>query len=163
MHSSPTTQIPSPAPGFATTNQSQTTHAQNAKSPGAERPLADIISDQFPPFDAQTLVCQPFENEAVRDAKFEEELGGMLLKAILETHAWAAARPKHEAALETQKLEDQISQIMATEREQGMCSPAPSTSSSFFRLRIVEQTRERLGEFVRRMKTALAALTGTPF
>lgn len=137
------------------------------KNQGLERPLAEVISQQFLQFDAQNLVVQPFGNEASRDAKFEqgllcvynahicaievlndsiddflhEELSEMLLKAILETHAWAAARPKHEATLESQKLEDQISHIMDTEREQGMCSPTPSfpssfSSSSFTRLKI---------------------------
>ena len=133
------------------------------------------------------------------------ELSSMLLDVIIETQAWASARPKHEAAMESQKLEEQISHILATEREQGMSSPAPSSSSSFFRVRFVgmphsvmasllrcynidsnysfvlsvwsldilllifvaltitAQTRERLGEFVRRMKTALAALAGSPF
>jgi hypothetical protein len=61
----------------------------------------------------------------------------MLLDVIIETHAWASARPKHEAAMESQKLEEQISHIIATEREQGMSSPAPSSSSSFFRVRFV--------------------------
>jgi len=55
----------------------------------------------------------------------------MLLNILLETHAWASARPKHEAALEGRLLEDQIAQIMDTEREQGMCSPTPSSSSLF--------------------------------
>jgi hypothetical protein len=136
------------------------------------------------------------------------ELSNTLLDVIMETNAWASARPKHEATMESQKLEEQISHIMTTEREQGMSSPAHSSSSSFFRVRFVgmphsvmasltnfrcynvdsdhsfvlrswsldiplliflyfgtitEQTRERLGEFVRRMKTALAALAGSPF
>ena len=136
------------------------------------------------------------------------ELSNMLLDAIMETHAWASARPKHEAMMESQKLEEQISHIISTESEQGMSSPAHSSSSSFFRVRFVgmphsvmaflqilrcynldpdhsfvlcawsldfplliffcfgtitERTRERLGDFVRRMKTALAALTESPF
>ncbi|KIM46862.1 hypothetical protein M413DRAFT_63680 [Hebeloma cylindrosporum] len=124
-----------------------------------ERPLADIISEQFPSFDAESLIVRPFEDEAARDAKFEKDLSNMLLDVIIETHAWASARPKHEAAVESQKLEEQISHIIATEREQGMSSPAPSSSSSFF-----VSDSSRLGEFVRRMKTALAALTGgSPF
>lgn len=139
----------------------------------------------------------------------------MLLNVILKTHAWAASRPKHEAAFESQKLEEEIAQIMDTEREQGMCSPTPSApissiSSSSFGTRVIgmqlllvcvcmriyacflsyrrqccyildpcalfynhhthllwrifylEQTRQRLGEFVHRMKTALAALMGVP-
>ncbi|KAF8884904.1 hypothetical protein CPB84DRAFT_1655101, partial [Gymnopilus junonius] len=126
-----------------------------------ERPLADVISETFPPFDAQSRIAQPFSDSEARDATFHE---GALLKAILETHAWAASRPKHESAVEGQKLEERIAHVMDTEREQGMCSPRPTSqssfSSSFYRFRIVEQTREKLGEFVRKMKTALAALTG---
>lgn len=63
----------------------------------------------------------------------------MLLKAIIDTHAWAASRPKHESAVEGQKLEERIAHIMDTEREQGMCSPTPTseTSSSFNRFKIV--------------------------
>lgn len=37
-----------------------------------DRPLTDIISERFAPFDAQNLIAQPFENEAGRSAKFEE-------------------------------------------------------------------------------------------
>jgi hypothetical protein len=66
----------------------------------------------------------------------------MLLNVILKTHAWAASRPKHEAAREGRKLEEEISQIMDTEREQGMCSPTPSAtpsslSSSSFGARVI--------------------------
>jgi len=68
----------------------------------------------------------------------------MLLDVILETHAWASARPKHEAEMESQKLEEQISHIIAQEREQGMSSPAPSSSSSLFRVRIVGMPRSVL-------------------
>jgi len=65
------------------------------------------------------------------------ELGNMLLGVIIETHAWASARPRHQTAMDGQKLEEQISHIIAIEREQGMSSPAPSSSSSFFRVRFV--------------------------
>lgn len=65
------------------------------------------------------------------------ELSSILLDVIMETNAWASARPKHEAAMESQKLEEQISHIITTEREQGMSSPANSSSSSFFRVRFV--------------------------
>ncbi|KAF8960335.1 hypothetical protein BDZ97DRAFT_1834167, partial [Flammula alnicola] len=184
---------PTPGQGMNLTNAEPPSERQNAKSPRMERPLAEIISEQFPPFDAESLIVNPFQDEAGRDAKFEEELSARLLNAILMTHAWAASRPKHEAMIESRKLEDEISQIMETERQQGMCTPTPS-SSSFYRVGIVGmlasfctghtsspcssrplyaelgsysllsfQTREKLGEFVRRMKTALAALIGTPF
>ncbi|KJA18444.1 hypothetical protein HYPSUDRAFT_45305 [Hypholoma sublateritium FD-334 SS-4] len=118
-------------------------HAQSdEKSDDPERPIADIISEQFPTFDADAHVVSQFSEEAARDAKFEEELGTMLLNVVMKTHAWAASRPRHEAAVAGRTLEAEIAQIMQTEAEQ-------------------EQTRQRLGEFVHRMKNALAALMGT--
>lgn len=42
------------------------------KSSDSERPLADIISEQFPAFDADAQVVRQFSEEAARDAKFEE-------------------------------------------------------------------------------------------
>lgn len=57
------------------------------------------------------------------------DLSDMLLDVILETHAWAAARPKHEHQSEVHKLENQISEVMEREKEQGMC---PSESSSLY-------------------------------
>ncbi len=42
------------------------------KSREPERPIADIISEQFPAFDADAQVVRQFSEEATRDAKFEE-------------------------------------------------------------------------------------------
>ena len=42
------------------------------KSREPDRPIADIISEQFPAFDADALVVRQFSEEATRDAKFEE-------------------------------------------------------------------------------------------
>uniref|UniRef100_A0A8H7XV87 Uncharacterized protein n=1 Tax=Psilocybe cubensis TaxID=181762 RepID=A0A8H7XV87_PSICU len=153
-----------PATPLVLTNPGTQPSPRNQNS-SVERPLAEVITEEFAPFDAENLVVQPFQEDVSRDAKFEQELSNMLLNAILETHAWASARPKHEAAMESQNLEDQISNIMSTEREQGMCSPTPSISSSFsmsssfIRLPIIEKTRAKLADFVRKMKTAIAALT----
>ncbi|KAJ3516758.1 hypothetical protein NLJ89_g919 [Agrocybe chaxingu] len=161
----PTENPPSPVtPDLHNTSQPPKAEAKKIKMNGTpkEIPLADIIAQQFPPFDAQNLVVNPFEERAKKDATFEEELSAMLLDCMLEFHAWSSARPKHEASLASQSLEEQISQIMETEKQQGMSSPTPSSSSSlrsFYRHRIVERTRAKLGEFVERMKTALAALT----
>lgn len=47
----------------------------------------------------------------------------MLLDVILETHAWAAARPKHESHAAVQKFEKKISEVMEVEKEQGMSPP----------------------------------------
>jgi len=71
----------------------------------------------------------------VANARHVLELSSMLLDIILETHAWASARPKHEAAMETQKLEEHVSRVI--EKEQGMSSPAPSFSSSPLHVTII--------------------------
>lgn len=69
------------------------------------------------------------------------DLSEMLLDVILETHAWAAARPKHERQSEVQKLENKISEVMETEKEQGMCS---SESSSLYSSLFLGMLRSRL-------------------
>ncbi len=43
----------------------------------------------------------------------------MLLDVVLETHAWASARPKYESQVAVQKFEKKISQVMEVEKEQG--------------------------------------------
>ncbi|KAK0458776.1 uncharacterized protein EV420DRAFT_1230020, partial [Desarmillaria tabescens] len=121
-----------------------------------DRPLTEIIGQTFPSFDHQSIVVKPFEEESARDVAFSQELSAMLLDVVLETHAWASARPKHESQVAVQKFEKKISQVMEVEKEQGM---SPFSLSSLPSV-IFEQTRERLNEFVSRMKTALAALTG---
>ncbi|KIK68568.1 hypothetical protein GYMLUDRAFT_114669, partial [Collybiopsis luxurians FD-317 M1] len=129
--------------------------SQSSPALAADRPLADIISETFPSFDHQRLVVGPFTEETARDAKFEQ--GTMLLDVILETHAWASARPKFESQLAVQKLENKISDVIEVEKTQGM---SESSSSSFWPALLFEQTRQSLNEFVTRMRTALAALTG---
>lgn len=49
------------------------------KSPAASlatqaqsRPILDLISQTFPPFDHRASIVTPFENENQRDAKFQE-------------------------------------------------------------------------------------------
>jgi hypothetical protein len=37
-----------------------------------ERPVEDIISEDFPPYDAESMIVRPFEDEAARHAKFEK-------------------------------------------------------------------------------------------
>ena len=47
------------------------------------------------------------------------ELGRLMLDLIMETHAWAAARPKHESANAVGNYEKKIADIMEVEKEQG--------------------------------------------
>ncbi|KAJ7042512.1 hypothetical protein C8F04DRAFT_1076184 [Mycena alexandri] len=81
----------------------------------------------------------------------------MLLDAALEAHAWASARPFHETDMATEMYEKQIMQVQQQESEQGMLA-RPLNPPSFFSL-VFEKTRQRLNEFVARMRSALAALT----
>ncbi|KAF8814776.1 hypothetical protein BYT27DRAFT_7058753, partial [Phlegmacium glaucopus] len=129
-----------------------------ASSSASERPLAEIISEKFLPFDSTTYIINPFSAEAARDVMLEEEYTTMLLEAILQTHAWATSRFKRKAQLECQELENQNHTIINMEREQGMCSPTPSSSISASSLS--SSARESLANFVTQMKKALAALTG---
>ncbi|GLB42352.1 hypothetical protein LshimejAT787_1103670 [Lyophyllum shimeji] len=136
LSSSPPKQI-SPVPRTRS-NQTQGTSPNKTVQ---NRPLSDIIGETFPPFDHQACIVTPFNNELNRDAAFERELSSMLLDAIIETHAWASTRPKHESSLAAQSIEQKIVSVMETEKEQ-------------------DKTRQQLNHFVTQIKTALAALTG---
>ncbi|KAJ6604384.1 hypothetical protein DFH09DRAFT_1122516 [Mycena vulgaris] len=106
------------------------------------RPLVELIGAPFPSFDCETAVVLPFQDEAARDDTFQKELNEMLLDAALESHAWSSARPFHETDLATRKFEQKIMAVQAQEHEQ-------------------EKTRQRLNDFFTRMRSALAALTGS--
>ncbi|KAJ7706459.1 hypothetical protein B0H17DRAFT_1037313 [Mycena rosella] len=155
----------------------------SAKNPPRNRPLAELIGAPFPAFDYETTVILPFQDETSRDESFQKELNKMLLDATLEAHAWASARPFHETDLATRKFEQEILSVQEQEREQGMyltTRPPPSFLFLLFGRRILppglftsrftvfldcllilapEKTRQRLNEFVTRLKSALAALT----
>lgn len=65
----PAAQPPEPN---ATQRPAETKRQNSLKKKIVERPLVDIISEQFPSFDAEALIVRPFEDEAARDAKFEK-------------------------------------------------------------------------------------------
>ncbi|KAJ6519560.1 hypothetical protein C8R45DRAFT_951908 [Mycena sanguinolenta] len=117
------------------------------------RPLVELITTPFPAFDCESAVVVPFQKETARDDEFQKELNEMLLDAALQAHAWASARPFQETDIATRKFEQEIMVLQAQENEQGM--PPPSLLFLFF-----EKTRQRLNEFVTRIRSALAALTG---
>lgn len=48
------------------------------------------------------------------------DLSAMLLDLIIETHAWASARPKHESTLAAHKIEQKIVSVIEAEKQQGM-------------------------------------------
>ncbi|KZT04478.1 uncharacterized protein LAESUDRAFT_814078 [Laetiporus sulphureus 93-53] len=125
------------------------------QSGGANRPekraISEIISDTFPPFDHRSVIVEPFDSEVKRDAEFLEKLNDMLLEVMLEFHAWSTARPSFESDRAADALEKEVKTVMDMEKEQGMCRHPQSS--------LIEKTRQRLSDFVTRIKLALAALT----
>ncbi|KAH9840550.1 uncharacterized protein C8Q71DRAFT_412560 [Rhodofomes roseus] len=105
------------------------------------RAIADVISKTYPSFDHRATVVEPFDSESRRDVEFLEKLNVMLLELMLEFHAWSTARPAHESDTTADALEKEVKTVIELEKEQ-------------------EKTRQRLNEFVTRIKLALAALTG---
>ncbi|PCH35231.1 hypothetical protein WOLCODRAFT_139815 [Wolfiporia cocos MD-104 SS10] len=113
----------------------------DARSRTEKQSISEIIAETFPPFDHRTAVVEPFDNESKRDAEFLEKLNVMLLELVLEFHAWSTARPMHESDRTADALEKEVKAVVELEKEQ-------------------EKTRQRLNDFVTRIKLALAALTG---
>ena len=100
----------------------------------------------------------------------------MLLELMLEVHAWSTARPAHESDATADTLEKEVKVVIGLEKEQGTSSfigrPVFPTSSRVHPPRLSkcggymlmscrreEKTRQRLNDFVTRIKLALAALT----
>ncbi|KAM5533985.1 hypothetical protein V8D89_012305 [Ganoderma adspersum] len=131
----------------------------------ARKSVTAILSQSLPSFDHGAQVVTPFENETKRDAEFLEKLNTMLLELIIDFHAWSAARPAHEGEKMADLLEKEVKTLRDAEKEQGTSAPSPSPSpppppSPSASLSVVEQTRQRLHDFITRIKLALAALTG---
>ncbi|EPQ52242.1 hypothetical protein GLOTRDRAFT_132359 [Gloeophyllum trabeum ATCC 11539] len=139
----PNPRLSSPAPGPS---------AGPYGSGSQQRSVAEVVQEQFEPFDHRTTIVDPFEEENKREAEFREKLNKMLLDLTIEFHAWSTARPAFETNENLESLEKEINSIMTLESEQGMSLPSPLT--------FIEKTRQRLGDFVNRVKLALAALTG---
>ena len=129
-------------------------------------------------------ICYPYDTSDPCSMLINvSELNTMLLELIIEFHAWASVRPTHESEKMADVLEKEIKALRHAEAEQGT-SPAfapasPSRPSSpgpfsvFGRrafgcavyMRLTERfgsekTRQRLHEFITRIRLALAALTG---
>ncbi|KAL1695780.1 hypothetical protein GGG16DRAFT_44772 [Schizophyllum commune] len=113
-----TTKSEQDAPTFSSKTQS------NGSTTTKSRAISEIVEDRFPPFDHQAAIVGPFEEETGRDQTYEGELGRLMLDLIMETHAWAAARPKHESANAVGNYEKKIADIMEVEKEQGTSSNA---------------------------------------
>ncbi|KAI0720670.1 hypothetical protein C8T65DRAFT_567094 [Cerioporus squamosus] len=120
----------------------------------------DVLSEKFSSFDHRGKVVSPFEQELKRDAEFVEKLNTMLLELIIDFHAWSAARPLSESDKTADVLEKEVKSLVEAEKEQGTSSTSLSMSTPSVSPSLVEKTRQRLNEFITRIKLALAALTG---
>lgn len=104
------------------------------------------------------------------------ETNKALLDLLLEFHAWAAAKPVREHEKATELLEKEVNFIIEKEKAQGRCSVTPrsclgmrrivqtisSSPASFSSITPTdapkEQTRATLLDFIKSVKSALAAL-----
>ncbi|KAF9787951.1 hypothetical protein BJ322DRAFT_593424 [Thelephora terrestris] len=118
-----------------------------------QRNATDVVAEKHQPFDHLTTVVQPFETEGSRDVEFQQKINKVLLDLVLQFHAWAAAKPTREHESATELLEKEVNFIIEKEKSQGRCS-VPSRSC-------VEQTRAMLGDFIKSVRSALAALGET--
>jgi hypothetical protein len=59
------------------------------------------------------------------------ELTKMIVDLLIQYHAWATARPKHEMKLSAARLEKNINVVLTVEQEQGMSSASSYHISHF--------------------------------
>jgi len=104
-----------------------------------QRNATDVVAEKRQPFDHLTTVVQPFETEGSRDVEFQQKINKALLDLVLQFHAWAAAKPTREHERATELLEKEVNFIIEKEKTQ-------------------EQTRAMLGDFIKSVRSALAAL-----
>ncbi|KLO13352.1 hypothetical protein SCHPADRAFT_828187 [Schizopora paradoxa] len=131
-------------------------NSQTRRSAG---PLEDTLANPFAPFLQEEVLVTPYRSELNKDAEFQEQLNSMLLSFVLKFHSWSTSRPAVETAAAGSKLSDDAQNIIAIEKEQGMSQFRPS----FFGMPLPRdsfESRQRLLEFISRMKDALAVLTG---
>ncbi|KAI0090337.1 hypothetical protein BDY19DRAFT_939669 [Irpex rosettiformis] len=110
-------------------------------SAGRDASPVSLVMQSFPEFDHRGTIVKPFDVEGKRDSEFQDKLSKMVIELMLDFHAWSTSRPVHETETTADALEKEVNVIMEIEKEQ-------------------EKTRQRLNEFVNRIKMALAALTG---
>ncbi|KAI0763096.1 hypothetical protein BD413DRAFT_606783 [Trametes elegans] len=134
--------------------------ASPASAATTRRAVSGVLSESFAPFDRRAKLAIPFDEESKRDAEFAEKLNAMLLELVLEFHAWSAARPVYQSNRVADKLEEDMKSMKKTEEEQGRSTFPFAQSTTAPSRSLVENTRQRLNEFITRIKLALAALTG---
>ncbi|EAU89237.1 hypothetical protein CC1G_03502 [Coprinopsis cinerea okayama7 len=124
--------------GTATADGSASTSASSALVKRSD-PM-ELVLQEFEPFDSQSLVIQPFEEDALSDEEFHQELTRRILQLMLETHAWCAVKPRAERQAQTEQLERRINEMTEAEHKH-------------------EEARRKLMSFVQMMRKAVDALT----
>lgn len=66
---------------MSVSTSSSPTPSKNAMA-SQKRPIAEIITEKFPPFDHRSAIVEPFDNETKRDAEFMESASGCDLPCI---------------------------------------------------------------------------------
>jgi len=63
-----------PSPSAAKSPEPNQAHmlALTEAKQGQPRPLEDVISEDFPSFDPESVIVRPFEDEAARDVEFQK-------------------------------------------------------------------------------------------
>jgi len=98
-----------------------------------------ILSEQAADkFDHNALLSE-YDNDFNKDAAFEAEFTTRMMDILLETRAWALARPHLETERHGLLLLEEVKSIQAAEAEQ-------------------DRMRQGLVQFVQNIKSALAAL-----
>ncbi|KAL0959932.1 hypothetical protein HGRIS_011595 [Hohenbuehelia grisea] len=139
--------LPSSSPETVTSSVNRDHNADSngvdtqTTSPLMNPSIPDVITEDFPPFDVQSMIVKPFQEETDRDVAFEEELGKRFLDVMRECNAWASSRPKYEREAFSALMDQSISTLIEAEMEQ-------------------DGLRKRLADYLQEVQSALERLAG---
>ncbi|KZV95911.1 hypothetical protein EXIGLDRAFT_734393 [Exidia glandulosa HHB12029] len=130
----------SSATGTSSPRLSGTTSVEEtpAKAPKSSSDM-DFLNTPFESFNPH-LVSDQYDDDARKEPDYEKEITRQMLEVMLEFHAWASARPKHETVTHGEELSGDVNEIAQVEERQ-------------------EQARLKLIQFVAQIKSAVLALT----
>jgi hypothetical protein len=112
------TSSPTPAP-YVPETQLLSEH-DIIKTPSSDNvSITDLIKQTSPPFDHQSLVADPYNEEEQKEADFCKKFTEMFMKLMIKCHAWAS-RPAFENAKHAADFQRRIYDVMQVETDQGM-------------------------------------------
>ncbi|KAI0250660.1 hypothetical protein BJV78DRAFT_1091199, partial [Lactifluus subvellereus] len=82
------------------------------------RPIAAILRDASSPFDRNSCIVAPFDNEVRRDAEFYQNLKDKQLEIIALMNSWVFARLIVENERAGESLSREMDAVVEAEREQ---------------------------------------------